>query len=191
MIDILDIKKFQYPDDIEKTTFTTKFGNYNFKVMPFGLANAPATFQREMNSILLPLLGKCLFVYLDDIVIYSKSLKEHLDHLEQVFKIFSMYNLSLNIQKCKFFQERIKVLGHVLTSKGLKTIPSKVQSIAQWDNPKDVNELRSFLGLGSYYRKYIKNFSIIVDLLFQLLKINTNFVWSTKCQEAFETIKEC
>ena len=179
------------PEDIEKTAFTTKFGNYNFKVMPFGLTNAPATFQREMNRILLPLIGKCLFVYLDDIVIYSRTLDEHLKHLKLAFEIFSKYNLSLNLQKCKFFQESVEVLGHVLTSKGLKTIPSKVQSIALWDNPKDVSELRSFLGLASYYRKFIQNFSIIADPLFKLLKKNSKYIWSNECEEAFENIKEC
>ncbi len=128
---------------------------------------------------------------MDDIVVYSKSLEEHLEHLKLVFEIFSKYNLSLNLQKCKFFQEKIEVLGHVLTSKGLKTIPSKVQSIALWDNPKDVNELRSFLGLASYYRKFIQNFSIIADPLFKLLKKNTKYNWSKECQEAFLNIKEC
>ncbi len=125
-------------DDIEKTSFTTKFGK--FKVMPFGLTNAPATFQREMNRILLPLIGNCLFVYIDDIVVYSKSLEEHLYHLKQVFEIFSKYNLSLNLQKCKCFQEKVEVLGHVLTPEGLKTVPSKVQSIALWNSPRNINE---------------------------------------------------
>ena len=178
------------PTDIEKTSFTTKFGNYNFKVMPFGLTNAPATFQREMNRILLPLIGNCLFVYIDDIVIYSKSLEEHLQHLTEVFKIFEKYNLSLNLQKCKFFKTEVEVLGHVLTPNGLKTIPSKVQKIALWDNPRDINELRSFLGLASYYRKFIQNFSIIADPLFKLLKKNQPYNWTDKCTEAFEEIKQ-
>eukprot|EP00833_Pecoramyces_ruminatium_P000407 jgi/Orpsp1_1/1174439/evm.model.c7180000050100.1 len=164
------------PKDIEKTSFTTKFGNYNFVVMPFGLTNAPATFQREMNRILLPLIGKCLFVYIDDIVVYSTSIEEHLEHLKHVFEIFSKYNLSFNLQKCKFFQESIEVLGHVLTPNGLKTVPSKVQSIALWEAPKNVNELRSFLGLASYYKKFIRNFSIRADSLFKLLR-KINFIY--------------
>jgi len=179
------------PRDIEKTSFTTKFGNYNFVVMPFGLTNAPATFQREMNRILLPLIGKCLFVYIDDIVVYSTSIEEHLEHLKQVFEIFSKYNLSLNLQKCKFFQESIEVLGHVLTPNGLKTVPSKVQSIALWEAPKNVNELRSFLGLASYYRKFIQNFSIRADSLFKLLKKNQPYIWTSDRNEAFEDIRHC
>ena len=177
--------------DIEKTAFTTKFGNYNFLVMPFGLTNAPATFQREMNRILLPLIGKCLFVYIDDIVVYSKSLEEHLEHLQQVFEIFSKYNLSLNLQKCKFFQTSVEVLGHVLTPNGLKTVPSKVQSIALWNALRNVNELRSFLGLASYYRKFIQNFSIRAEPLFKLLKKNQEYIWTPDRNEAFEDIRQC
>ena len=178
------------PNDIEKTSFTTKFGNYNFKVMPFGLTNAPATFQREMNRILLPLIGNCLFVYIDDIVVYSKSVEEHLEHLKQVFEIFSKYNLSLNLQKCKFFQKSVEVLGHVLTPDGLKTMPSKVQSIALWEPPRDVGELRSFLGLASYYRKFIQNFSMRAEPLFKLLKKNQEYIWTPDCNDAFEDIRQ-
>ena len=143
-----------------------------------------------MNRILLPLIGNCLFVYIDDIVVYSKSSEEHLKHLQQVFEIFSKYNLSLNLQKCKFFQEQVEVLGHVLSSTGLKTMPSKVQTIALWDTPKDVNDLRSFLGLASYYRKFIQNFSMIADPLFQLLKKNQEYILSNECNEAFEEIRQ-
>ena len=159
--------------------------------MPFGLTNAPATFQREMNRILLPLIGKCLFVYIDDIVVYSKSVEEHLEHLKQVFEIFSKYNLSLNLQKCKFFQRTVEVLGHVLTPEGLKTVPSKVQSIDLWNAPQNVSELRSFLGLASYYRKFIQNFSIRTDPLFKLLKKDQKYIWTSECNEAFEDIRQC
>lgn len=125
--------------DIEKTAFTTKYGNYNFKVMSFGLTNAPASFQREMNRILLPLIGKCLFVYIDDIVVYSKTLEEHIYHLKLLFKILRKYKFTINIEKCDFCKQSVEVLGHVLTTNGLKTAPSKVQAIALWENPKNVN----------------------------------------------------
>ena len=178
-------------EDIEKTSFTTKFGNYNFLVMPFGLTNAPASFQREMNRILLPLIGECLFVYIDDIVVYSKDIKEHIKHLRQVFEIFSKYNLSINLQKCQFFKKEVEVLGHVLTADGLKTSPNKVQNIALWKRPTNINELRSFLGLTSYYRKFIKNFSIRASPLFKLLKKNSKFTWNEKCNNAFEDLRQC
>jgi len=177
--------------DIEKTAFTTKFGNYNFLVMPFGLTNAPASFQREMNRILLPLIGECLFVYIDDIVIYSRNIKEHMEYLRQVFEIFSKYNLSINLQKCQFFKKEVEVLGHVLTAEGLKTSPNKVQNIALWERPTNINQLRSFLGLASYYRKFIANFSIRASPLFKLLKKNSKFIWDDKCNDAFEDLRQC
>lgn len=177
--------------DVEKTAFTTKYGNYNFLVMPFGLANAPASFQREMNRILLPLIGECLFVYIDDIVVYSKNLEDHIKHLKKVFEIFTKYNLSINLQKCKFFKEEVEVLGHVLTTDGLKTAPSKVQSIALWERPNNINELRSFLGLTSYYRKFIKNYSIRANPLYKLLKKDTKFIWDENCNYAFEDLRKC
>jgi len=178
-------------NDVEKTAFTTKFGNYNFLVMPFGLTNAPASFQREMNRILLPLIGECLFVCIDDIVVCSKSIKDHIEHLKQVFEIFSKYNLYINLQKCQFFKTEVEVLGHVLTPEGLKTSPSKVQSIALWSRPTNINELRSFLGLASYYRKFIKNFSIRASPLFHLLKKNSEFIWDTNCNDSFEDLRQC
>ena len=177
--------------DIEKTSFTTKFGNYNFLVMPFGLTNAPASFQREMNRILLPLIGECLFVYIDDIVVYSKNIKEHIQHLKKVFNIFTKYNLSINLQKCQFFKKEVEVLGHVLTPNGLKTSQNKVKSIALWDKPTNINQLRSFLGLTSYYRKFIKNYSIRANPLFRLLKKNSKFNWDNKCNNAFEDLRQC
>ena len=177
--------------DVEKTAFTTKYGNYNFLVMPFGLANAPASFQREMNRILLPLIGECLFVYIDDIVVYSKNLEDHIKHLKKVFEIFTKYNLSINLQKCKFFKEEVEVLGHVLTTDGLKTAPSKVQSIALWERPNNINELRSFLGLTSYYRKFIKNYSIRANPLYKLLKKDTKFIWDENSNYTFEDLRKC
>ena len=118
------------PDDIEKTSFTTKFGNYCFKVMPFGLTNAPASFQREMNRILMPLIGKCLFVYMDDILVYSPTFEQHLIDLENVFSILRKYNFSINLDKCKFCQHSVEVLGHVLSDQGLQPVPNKVFAIA-------------------------------------------------------------
>ena len=118
------------PKDVEKTAFTTKFGNYNFVVMPFGLTNAPASFQREMNRILIPLIGKCLFVYMDDILVYSPTFEQHLKDLESVFQILRKYKFSVNITKCKFCQKSVEVLGHVLSDEGIKPIPSKVFAIS-------------------------------------------------------------
>jgi len=135
------------------------------------MASPNLSFQREMNRILLPLIGEYLFVYIDDIVVYSKNIKEHIQHLKKVFNIFTKYNLSINLQKCQFFKKEVEVLGHVLTPDGLKTSQNKVKSIALWDKPTNINQLRSFLGLTSYYRKFIKNYSIRANPLFKLRKI--------------------
>jgi len=116
--------------DIEKTAFTTKYGNYNFLVMPFGLTNAPASFQREMNRILMPLIGVCIFVYMDDILVYSPNMDQHLKDLEKVFSILRKYKFSINLEKCHFCQESVEVLGHVLSKDGIKPMPDKVLAIS-------------------------------------------------------------
>jgi len=132
------------PKDIEKTSFTTKFGNYNFLVMPFGLTNAPASFQREMNRILMPLIVKCLFVYMDDILVYSPTLEQHLKDLEKVFFIMRKYKFSINLKKCEFCKNSVEVLGHVLSYEGLKPVPNIVFAISSWKTPTNVTQLQSF-----------------------------------------------
>eukprot|EP00833_Pecoramyces_ruminatium_P003578 jgi/Orpsp1_1/1177610/evm.model.c7180000062132.1 len=178
-------------EDIDKTCFTTMYGNYNFVVMPFGLTNAPATFQREMNRIFFPLIGKCMFVYLDDLVIFSKSEEEHLKDLNDVFRIIKDNGLKVNIEKCHFFMKEVEVLGHMLTTKGIKPVSAKIEVIIAWEVPKDVSKLRSFLGTVGYYRKFIPNFSKVANCLYSLLKKGQEFIWSEECQSSFETLKNC
>ena len=177
-------------NDIEKTSFTTMFGNYNFVVMPFGLTNAPATFQREMNRIFFPLIGKCMFVYIDDLVIFSPSLVQHFLDLEKVFQIIKENGLKINIEKCNFFMKEVEVLGHMLTPNGIKPVMTKVEAIKNWDPPTDVSKLRSFLGIVGYYRKFIPNLSKIAHCLYNLLKKDVPFLWSIECQESFDNLKE-
>ena len=166
------------PEDIDKTGFTTMYGNYNFVVMPFGLTNAPATFQREMNRIFFPLIGKCMFVYLDDIVIFSSSKEQHLQDLKEVFKIIREHGLKINLEKCHFFMEEVKVLCHLLTIEGIKPTTAKVEAIKRWKQPTNLTELRSFLGTVSYYRKFIANFSKIAKGLYKLMRKDTVFEWN-------------
>lgn len=116
-------------EDIEKTCFTTIYSNYNYKVMPFGICNIPATFQREMNRIFLPLIGKCMFVYMDDIVIFSTNLEQHILDLQNVFSIIRDNGLKTNLSKCHFFKEEVELIGHVLSTEGVKPIQKKVESI--------------------------------------------------------------
>ena len=178
------------PDDIEKTSFTTKFGNYCFKVMPFGLTNAPASFQREMNRILMPLIGKCLFVYMDDILVYSPTFEQHLIDLENVFSILRKYNFSINLDKCKFCQHSVEVLGHVLSDQGLQPVPNKVCAIASWKIPTNVSQLQSFLGLVGYYRKFIPNFASLSNILYKLTSNKVKFIWTEEHTTAFNALRD-
>jgi len=122
-------------ESIEVTSFTTKFGNYQFKVMPFGLTGAPATFQREMNQILFPLIGKCVYNFIDDVLIYSKTVEDHLEHIQQVLSIFKEHKLKINIEKCFFMQSEVEILGHKVSSEGLSPLDNKVQVIKAWNPP--------------------------------------------------------
>ena len=176
--------------DVEKTAFTTKFGNYNFLVMPFGLTNAPASFQREMNRILMPLIGKCLFVYMDDILVYSPNFEQHLADLEKVFSILRKFKFSINIEKCNFCQESVEVLGHILSKDGIKPMPDKVLAISTWKTPQNVSQLQSFLGLVGYYRKFIPNFADISNCLYKLTSPKVPFVWSSEHHHSFELLKK-
>ena len=176
-------------EDIPKTSFTTMYGNYQFKVMPFGLCNAPGTFQREMNRIFLPLIGKCMFIYIDDLIIFSTSLEDHISDLNKVFQIIKENGLKINLEKCKFFKESVELLGHAVSINGVSPIPSKTKVIFEWLPPSNINQLQSFLGAVGYYRKFIFNFASIAKPLFKLLKKGVKFSWGEKEKESFEELK--
>ena len=178
------------PEDVDKTSFTTKFGNYSFVVMPFGLTNAPASFQREMNRILMPLIGKCVFVYLDDIVVYSPTFEQHLIDLKHVFTILRENKFSVNIDKCKICRNSVEVLGHVLTDEGLKPMPSKIFAISSWKIPSNISQLQSFLGLVGYYRKFIPNFAAISNILYKLTSSKVKFIWTEDHTYAFNLLRD-
>jgi len=173
-----------YPDDEDITCFTTMYGNYNFKVMPFGLCNAPATFQREMNRIFFKLIGECVFIYTGDLIVFSDTPKEHLKDLKQIFKILTENGLKINIEKCHFFQTEIELLSHVLSKNGLKPMDNKVKVILNWLTPKNESLLHSFLGAISYYRKFIDKFCIMKTSL-QIIKENIE-LWNSEAEEAFQ-----
>eukprot|EP00833_Pecoramyces_ruminatium_P016401 jgi/Orpsp1_1/1190433/evm.model.d7180000078941.1 len=177
-------------ESIEVTTFTTKFGNYQFKVMPFGLTGAPATFQREMNKILFPLIGKCVYNFIDDILIYSKTVEEHVQHIQEVLKILKENELKINIEKCRFMKTEVDVLGHRLTNQGLKPQLSKIEAIRNWLPPSNVHELRSFLGAVGYYRNFISQYAQVSFPLCNLLKKGVTYKWTELHQQSFQTLKE-
>ena len=148
-----------HPKDREKTAFTTRFGTYEFNVMPFRLCNAPATFQRLMDRIYKDIAWKFVVVYLDDTIIYSRTFEDHLKHLRKVFIRIRKAGLRLNLEKCKFWMQRLPFLRHIVTSQGIASDPSKVDAVQKLPPPKTVTQLRSFLGLAGYYRRFIQSFS--------------------------------
>ena len=174
----------------EKTAFTTEVGLYEFCVMPFGLCNAPVTFQRLMEKVLHGLVGKVCLVYLDDVLVLGKEFDEHLRNLELVWERLRESGLHLKPEKCHLVQEEVEYLGFVVSGRGITTSPSKVQAVKEFPVPEDVTSLRSFLGLSSYYRRFIANFSTIAAPLFHLTKKDVPFVWSNRCQEAFQQLKD-
>lgn len=179
---------FQVPlqeADIEKTAFVVPSGHYEFVFLPFGLTNAPATFQRAMDDLFREELFKFLIVYLDDIIVFSDTFDEHLEHLEIVFKKLQEANFYLNAKKCQVCQDRINYLGHVVSSRGIETNSEKTDALNAIDPPRNVKQLRSFLGMVGYYRRFIQDFATLADPLHKLLKKEENWEWTDKCQCAF------
>lgn len=157
--------------------------------MPFGLTNAPATFCTLMNKLFHPFLDQFVVIYLDDIVIYSSSIEEHLDHLRKVFQILRENNLFVKREKCSFAQPQVKFLGHTISQRHIRMDNHKVTTIRDWEAPTKVTELRSFLGLANYYRRFILGYSTIAAPLTDLLKKDHSWEWTELCKRAFEGLK--
>ena len=172
------------------TAFSTPRGHYEFLKMPFGLKGSPPTFARIMNHVFHGLIGKTLHVYLDDILVCSKTKEEHLAQLDLVFTKLKEAHLLINPEKCKFLRSKLVFLGHVLDNEGLKTTDDKVKAIQQYPTPKSVTEVRSFLGLANFLRLYVDHFAHTAAPLTQLLKDGAKFSWSDEQDEAFEALKE-
>ncbi|UYV70530.1 K02A2.6-like [Cordylochernes scorpioides] len=175
--------------DKEKTAFTTAHGLYEFNVMPFGLCNAPATFERNMENMLGNLRWQICLCYLDDVIIYSSDFSTHLKRIEAVLKCFREANLKLNNKKCQFAFEELEILGHITNQHGIKPAEHNIKAIRDFPRPKKIKEVQSFLGMCSYYRKFIKGFSKIADPLTSLIKKNVPFTWTENQEKAFQTLK--
>ena len=177
------------PEDKNKTAFATRHGLYQFNVMPFGLCSAPATFKRLMDTILSGLQWQVCLIYLDDIIVYGKTFDVVLRNLEQVFDKLVDAGVKLKARKCTLFSEEVKYLGHVISSKGIETDPDKISVVRKWPQPTSQTQVRSFVGLCSYYRKFIPCFTDIARPLHKLTEKSANFKWTVECQTAFETLK--
>jgi hypothetical protein len=176
--------------DVQKTTFVTRYGQFEFTVMPFGLTNALAFFMNLMNKVFMEELDKFVIVLIDNILIYSKSRKDHEQHLRIVLGRLRAHQLYAKLSKCEFWLEKIAFLGHILTAEGIEVDPSKVEALSKWKQPSNVSEVRSFLGMAGYYRRFIKGFSSIARPMTELLKKDNRFVWTPKCEESFQIIKK-
>ena len=178
------------PATKDKSAFTTHAGLFEFERMPFGLCNAPATFQRLMLAVLAGMECDFCFVYFDDILVCSKTLEEHMEHLQQVFNRLQEAKLTLKPKKCSFQQDEVIYLGHVISRKGIAPDPSKTQKVKDFSVPPDVTKLKQFLGLASYYHRFIPGFAKLAHQLHSLAKKGVDFHWSVDCQRAFEKLKE-
>jgi hypothetical protein len=177
-----------HPQDVHKIAFSTHLGHYEYKVMPFGLSNAPATFQDFMNNIFSPFLRKFVLVFFDDILIYSNSMALHKQHLTTVLHTLRTHNLKAKMSKCSFGQPRVEYLGHIISGQGVATDPTKILDIVKWKTPKTLKKLRGFLGLTGYYRRFIQGYATICQPLYLALK-KENFQWGPSQQEAFDKLK--
>ena len=177
------------PESSDKTTFITRKGSFKFKVLPFGLSNAPAVFQRLMNMVMQGLTWEACLVFLDDIIVISSTFEQHLERLNAVFNRLKAANLKLKPSKCRLFQIKVKFLGSVVSADGIEPDPDKLKAISDWPVPANLTELRAFVGLASYYRRHVEGFSDIAKPLSELTKKNQPFIWGSEQQKAFEMLK--
>ncbi|KAD3336850.1 hypothetical protein E3N88_32369 [Mikania micrantha] len=177
-------------EDVPKTAFRTRYGHYEFMVMPFGLTNAPAVFMDLMNRVCKPYLDKFVIVFIDDILVYSKNEKDHEEHLRKMLELLKSEKLYAKLSKCEFWMREVQFLGHIINGQGIQVDPSKIEAVKEWDTPRTPTEIRQFLGLAGYYRRFIENFSKISLPLTTLTQKKVTFEWGEKQQEAFDALKQ-
>jgi hypothetical protein len=176
--------------DIPKTAFHTRYGLYEYTVMSFGLTNAPSYFMYLMNKVFMEYLHKFVMVFIDDILIFSKTMEEHEEHLRLVLEKLRSNQLYAKFSKCEFWLTEVTFLGHVISTGGVSIDPGKVKDVLNWMPPTTVSEIQSFLGLAGYYRRFIKDFSKIAKPMTKLLEKNKAFEWTRECQASFEELKK-
>jgi hypothetical protein len=176
------------PQDEAKIAFKTQHGHFQFRVMPFGLTNAPASFQCLMNAIFAKYMRKFMLIFMDNILIFSKSLEDHLEHLKLVFQTPLEHKLCIKFSKCTFAQQQITYLGHIISKEGVSTDLTKTEAMLQWSVPQNFTELRGFLGLTRYYRKFVRHYGTMARPLTNMLH-NRTFSWHKPAPEAFDQLK--
>ncbi|GJY68068.1 putative reverse transcriptase domain-containing protein [Tanacetum coccineum] len=177
-------------EDIPKTAFRTRYGHYEFQVMPFGLTNAPAVFMDLMNRVCKPYLDKFIIVFIDDILIYSCNKEEHANHLRIILELLKKEKLYAKFSKCDFWIRIVQFLGHLIDSQGLHVDPAKIEAVKNWTSPTTPIEIRQFLGLADYYRRFIKDFSKIAKSLTELTQKNKKYIWGKDQESAFQLLKQ-
>jgi hypothetical protein len=170
-----------------KTAFRTRYGHYEYLVMPFGLTNAPATFQQLINDVLGPFLDVYVVVYLDDILIFSASREEHVEHVRSVLSALRSAQLYAKLEKCTFFTDSTVFLGYIVSTSGIQMDPAKIQTILDWPQPQCTRDVQSFLGFANFYRRFIRNYSKLAAPLFRL--VNGDFLWNNECQQVFDSLR--
>ena len=176
-------------NDAEKTAFATPTGLFHFRVLPFGLCNAPATFQMLMECVLAGLQWHTCLLCIDDVIVFSQDFDSHLDRLTDVINRIGHAGLKLTPKKCHLFKKEVEFLGHIVSSDGVSTNPEKVRIVQEWPVPENISQLKSFLGLCSYYRRFVQNFSSIARPLNRLAEHSVPFIWDETCQSSFDELK--
>lgn len=179
-----------HPKDRHKTAFVTRRGSYQFRVLPFGLCNSPATFARMMNLAMTGLNYDICLIYLDDIIVFANDLPTHLERLRQLLDRLLKVGLKLKPSKCNLLQKSVLFLGHVVSEQGVATDPSKIEAVVNWPRPRNLRDVRAFIGLCTYYRKFVEGFASLARPLHDLTKKRAKFEWTESCQQAFETLKQ-
>jgi hypothetical protein len=177
-------------EDVSKTAFRTRYDHYEFTVVSFGLTNAPDVFMCLMNRVFRYYLDKFVIVFLDDILVYSKIEEEHEQHLRMVLQVLREHKLYAKLSKCSFYQRQIHYLGHIISKKGIVVDPEKVEAIREWSTPRNVAEVRSFMGLAGYYRKFIAGFSRIAYPITSLQRKEKKFQWTEECESIFQRLNQ-
>ncbi|GJP34181.1 hypothetical protein CLOM_g18636 [Closterium sp. NIES-68] len=191
----LDLRSGYWPirmadDSVHKTAFRTRYGSYEYLVMPFELTHAPATFQAEMNHILCPLLDECVVVYLYDILVYSRDMQQHVEHLRRVFEILRRERFYVKLSKSDFALKKVQFFGHIVSAQGVHIDPKKIESVRTRKTPENMKELQQFLGFANYYNRFMPQYAKIATPLTNLLKKNTPYKWELQHQEAVEQLKQ-